>query len=622
DAGYVLFNVKSGGSAGESRWQEFTETDFLRRTPDLHMGSFDAVADTRSSYNLALGHRRLSIIDLSPAGHQPMANRKKTIWITYNGEIYNYQELRTGLIKKGYEFFSNTDTEVIIYLYKEFGEDCVKKLNGIFAFAIWDGRPGQNKLFLARDRCGAKPLYYTVAQNNFIFASEIKAILEVEGVSRKLNSAALVEYFTFQNTFGETTLFENIKLLDAGHTLTVQGENIIKKQYWDFEFTEEKDRGEKYYADRLQDIFKAAIKRQLMSDVPVGSYLSGGMDSGSITALAALNIPRLMTFTGGFDLTNVSGFEAHFDERRDAELMATTFKTEHYQMVIHAGDFEWALPRVVWHIEDLRVGMCYPSYYIARLASKFVKVVLGGAGGDEIFGGYPWRYRFAQKCKDHDEFNTNYYQYWQRLIKDQDKADFFTPEMMKSTSNYSSFDKFKSISDQTVSLKQPMKKAMYFEAKTFLHGLLVLEDKLSMAHSLESRVPLLDNELIDFMMAMPTKYLVNHDWAEKHWAGDENMAGKYIFKKSLTEVLPESIINKRKQGFSAPEQSWYKRQLTEYVEDILLDKLTLGRGYFQPKTIRKIVKEHMEDKVNHRLLIWSLLCFEWWQRIFIEGKKP
>jgi asparagine synthase (glutamine-hydrolysing) len=596
---------------------ELTAQDLSRSLPDLQTrGMSSAPSPAAKRYRLAFGHRRLAILDLTQSGHQPMANRARTVWITYNGEIYNYIELKKELSAKGYAFFSGTDTEVILHLYEEFGAACIERLNGMFAFAIWDDR--NQTLLLARDRYGIKPLYYAEVGGTLAFASEVKALLTLPGMQRAIHLPALLDYFTFQNTFGESTLFRGVKLLEPGHMLTVRGTRFQLRRYWDFDFQPQEDLSEARCRERLRFLLEDTIKRQLISDVPVGAYLSGGMDSGSITALASGQVPRLMTFTGGFDLTNVSGFEAGFDERKDAEVLSAQFKTEHYQMVFHAGDLEWALPRVIWAIEDLRVGMCYPYYYTARLASRFVKVVLAGAGGDEILAGYPWRYKVVEGMDSFEEFRARYYRYWNRLISDDRRAGFFTPEALRGAEGHEPSESFFQIAEGARSHHDPIRRALYLEAKTFLHGLLVVEDKLSMAHSLESRVPLLDHAIVDFVTKLPTRYLINYHW-NKNPEQDDNLAGKYLFRRAMEGLLPDQILLKRKQGFSAPERSWYQGPLMAYVKSILLDRRTLSRGFFQETAIRQVLDEHLAGKVNHRLLIWSLLSFEYWNRLFLDG---
>ncbi len=616
DAGCVLLAPLD--SAARPPWWELSTQDRSRDLPDLQLQGLgeERHSTATRAFRLALGHRRLSILDLSLAGHQPMSNRRGTVWITYNGEIYNHLELKKELIARGYEFFSSTDTEVLLYLYEEFGEAFVERLNGMFAFAIWDDR--HQCLLMGRDRYGIKPLYYTQVGGTLVFASEVKAILALRVVPRGVNVQALVDYFTFQNTFGASTLFKDIYLLEPGHVMRVTGKQVVRRQYWDFNFEPQEKLGEEQAKERLRFLLEDTVKRQLMGDVPVGAYLSGGMDSGSITALAVSSMPRMMTFTGGFDLTNVSGFEAGFDERKDAETLSALLKTEHYQMVFHAGDLEWALPRVIWAIEDLRVGMCYPYYYTARLASRFVKVVLSGTGGDEIFAGYPWRYRVASEAESEGAFLDRYYRYWNRLVSDERRGSFFAPDVLRAD-GHNPYESFRQVIDRAADLREVTRRAWYFEAKTFLHGLLVVEDKLSMAHSLESRVPLLDHAIVDFVTKLPTGYLVNHQWT-KNPMRDENLAGKYLFRRAMEGVLPDSILRKRKQGFSAPDQSWYQGPLMNYIKAILLDRRTLSRGFFQEGAIRLVLEEHLSGAVNHRLLIWSLLSFEFWNRLFVDGE--
>lgn len=613
DEGYVFFHVRNHPYKDESYWMEKgNNMPANRRQEDWFQ-----ILNHHDDINFALGHRRLAVIDLSSAAHQPMSNRANGIWVSYNGEIYNYRELRDELKTRRHHFFSQSDTEVIIHLYEEYGDKSFLMLNGIFSFALWDGRI--NRLYLVRDRYGAKPLYYSVQDNILSFASEIKAILEVEGVRPKLNIAALREYFTFQNTFGDTTLFDNINLLEPGHFLTIENDRIFKIRYWDFSYEEMDDRGEKYFIEQLHERLDEAVSRQLVSDVPVGSYLSGGLDSGSITALASKRIPRLMTFTGGFDVATAVSIEGQFDERQKAELLSRQFGTEHYQMVIHAGDLEWALPRVIWHSEDLRVGMSYPHYYLSQLASKFVKVVLAGPGGDETLGGYPWRYATFKNCRTADEFERAIYNYWSRLVPDPEFKNFFTSKMLSRFGSYSPRESLRKVLDEN-SFNNFFRKALYVDAKTFLHGILVIEDKLSMAHSLESRVPFLDNELVDFTTRIPSRYLLNDSWVETAKT-DINVSGKYILRRAMANILPREIIENRKQGFSPPDQSWYMQQLVRYIKNTILTEQSLDRGYFRREFIENMLEQHIAGKANHRLLIWSLLSFEWWNRIFLDGRR-
>ena len=582
---------------------------------------------------VGLGHRRLAIIDLSPAGHQPMANEAGDVVITYNGEIYNFQKLRVELEALGYHFHSRTDTEVVIHAYEEWGEACVDHFNGMFAFALFDRK--KQVVFLARDRYGVKPLYWYCRNGIFIFASEIKAILEHPQVSRGLSYPALNEYFTFQNIFSDLTLFEGVRLLPPGHVLTVslKGEpNPEPRPYWDFPVcTEPSKLSEQDSAERLYHLFVEAVTRQLVSDVPVGSYLSGGMDSGSITSIAVRHLPRLTTFTGGFDLTSATGLEFGFDERHNAEVLANLFKTEHYEVVMHAGDMEYVLPKLVWHLEDLRVGQCYPNYYVARLAGKFVKVVLSGAGGDELFGGYPWRYYRGMNSNGREEYLSRYYEFWQRLVPDGNKRKLFNDETTRQIGEHSTFDVFHDVFNRWPGSFNGngdyINASLYFELKTFLHGLLVVEDKLSMAHSLETRVPFLDDELVKFAMTIPAHYKLRNLGDTVHV--DENQPGKRllferetsdgkaILRQAMSRLIPREITERAKQGFSAPDASWFRGESIDYINRLLRDRKAMIYEYLTPEYVAATLDEHCSGRVNRRLLIWSFLSFEWWLRKFM-----
>jgi asparagine synthase (glutamine-hydrolysing) len=559
----------------------------------------DGVWTTR---NVGLANARLAILDLTEAGHQPMVGDGGRCVLAYNGELYNFRELASQLESAGHRFRSRSDTEVVLRAYEEWGHQCVERFNGMFAFAIWDAQ--RQELFIARDRFGIKPLYYARVSDRLLFASEIKALLAA-GLRVSVSPEALNEYFTFQNVYSDLTLFDGVRMLPAGHTLTVSTERMRVDRYWDLEFEPDESVSEEEWIEQIRAAFEAAVTRQIVSDVPVGSYLSGGMDSASIAAVAGRSIPRLMTFTGGFDLSSVEGIELVFDERADAELAADAFRTEHYEMVMHAGDMAWVLPELVWHLEDPRIGMCYQNHYIARLASKFVKVVLAGTGGDELFAGYPWRYSLIEDAGG--DFEQRYYDYWTRLVPDADKSSFFEPSVWSQLGAHAPRDVFRAMLEP-VDGQDPVAKALYFEAKTFLHGLLVVEDKVSMAHSLEARVPFLDNELVDIARRIPSRL--------KH----SDAGGKRLLRRAMEGLLPPELLAKKKQGFSPPDQSWYRGPTMDYIRMMLLDSRTLDRGWFQEPYIQKVLDEHTAGRVNHRLLIWSLLCFEWWNRLFVDGE--
>lgn len=589
---------------------------------------------------VGLGHRRLAIIDLSQAGLQPMGNATGDIIISYNGEIYNFQQLRVELQALGYQFHSKTDTEVIIYAYEAWGEQCVERFNGMFAFAIYDKREGVGgrggRLFLARDRFGVKPLYYYKNNDVFLFASEIKAMMQHPSFDKSVSYAALSEYFTFQNIFSDRTLFEGVHLLPPGSTLCVDpttGDVIKEHRYWDYDFSyDDFDLSPEETQEELYRLFEQAVTRQLISDVPVGSYLSGGMDSGSITAIASRHIPRTHTFTSGFDLSSASGMEMGFDERATSEVMSNLFKTEHYEHVMHAGDMEHVMPQLIWHLEDLRVGQSYPNYYIARLAGKFVKVVLSGSGGDELFAGYPWRYYRGIEAADTNEYYQGYYDYWQRLIPDEDRPQFFNAATYQHVKDYRPIDTFRSV----FARRQPsietsedvVNASLYFEISTFLHGLFVVEDKLSMAHSLETRVPFMDNDLVDFAMRIPPRYKLRDLEIAPYMDEDEvgklakyrrqgTSDGKIILRNAMKRLIPQDITQRKKQGFSAPDASWFRGESIDYVNNLLRNPRANIYEFFDPKYIHQTLDAHSSGKTNYRLRIWSLLSFEWWLRKFM-----
>lgn len=629
DAGYLFFHTGMRHNNRKiSFYQNLTDERF-KNIEDL-LPVIESQSAQRElhhhDYDLYMGHRRLSILDISYAGHQPMSDLSKNIWIVYNGEIYNFQELKAELEKLGHRFKSHTDTEVIIYAYIEWGIECIKKFNGMFAFSLYDNF--NKKSYLVRDRYGIKPLYYTLtADQTLIYASEIKSILEYKDYRSEIDKEALLEYFTFQNIFTNKTLHKDIHILEAGHYFEIDllTKNMDKIQYWDFDFSEQETvKDEREYIEELDRLFTQAVKRQLVADVKVGSYLSGGMDSGSITAIAAQNLPWLKTFTVGFDLNSASGMELSFDERAKSEYMSYKFKTEHYEMVLKSGDMERCMHDFAYHLEEPRVGQSYPNYYAAKLASKFVKVVLSGAGGDELFAGYPWRYYKATNNTGFNNYIDKYYDFWKRLIPNKDIANVFAP-ISEDTKNVWTRDIFASVFKTPKVGQTPeeyINHSLYFEAKTFLHGLLVVDDKLSMAHSLETRVPFLDNDLVDFAQKIPVKFKLNN--LNSVIKMDENEIGKLqktndgkmILRKAMSKYIPDDIHKAVKQGFSSPDNSWFKGESIEFVKAKLLNSDAAIYQYMDKTATQKLINEHLNGEQNRRLFIWSLLNFEEWSNIY------
>ena len=575
--------------------------------------------------NIGLGHRRLAIIDLSSAGHQPKVSADNRWVLSYNGEIYNYRELRADLEAEGLWFRSQTDTEVVLYALAHWGIKALLKFNGMFALALWDRK--EKSLLIARDRYGIKPLYYARQGNRFAFGSEQKAITAHPEFQKRLNKQALLEYFTFQNIFTNQTLLDDVYLLPAGHYAIFNGKKIQMSchQYWDYRFREpEHDVDKKEYLEELDRLFNQAVNRQLVGDVELGAYLSGGMDSGSITAIAAQQFPNLKSFTVGFDLSSASGLELAFDERATAESMSARFKTEHYEMVLKAGDMERCLPNLAWHLEEPRVGQSYPNYYAAKIASKFVKVVLAGSGGDELFGGYPWRYYRAANAQSFEEYIDHYYLYWQRLVSNTQLKQIFAPiwsEVEHVWTRDIFRDVFATHDNELNCAEDYINHSLYFEAKTFLHGLFMVEDKLSMAHSLENRVPFMDNDLVDFAMQCPVALKLNN-LAEVLWINENEPTskknihfqktsdGKQLLRDMMKSYIPDEITQAKKQGFSSPDASWFKGESIEFVRRRLLDSKAQICNVFDMNALHPLIEQHLTGKENKRLLIWSLLSIE------------
>lgn len=580
--------------------------------------------------NVGLGHRRLSIIDLSTAGNQPMMSTDRRWVLSYNGEIYNYRELRTELEAEGVCFRSKSDSEVVLYSLARWGTKALLRFNGMFALALWDRK--EEELLLARDRYGIKPLYYSDQHGRFAFGSEQKAIIAQPDFQRKLDKAALLEYFTFQNIFTDKTLLLNINLLPAGHFITLKSGEKTRlniHQYWDYRFQEpEKRVPRQEYMEELDRLFKQGVNRQLVSDTELGAYLSGGIDSCAITAIASQSYSDLKTFTCGFDLSSASGIELAFDERVKAEAMSAKFKTEHYEMVLKAGDMERCLPLVVRHLEEPRVGQSYPNYYAAKLTSKFVKVVLSGSGGDELFGGYPWRYYRAATAESFEDFVDMYYLYWQRLVDNRVLKSMFRP-IWNEVEHVSTRDIFRDVfTTHENDLKSPedyVNHSLYFEAKTFLPGLLNVEDKLSMAHGLESRVPFMDNDLVDFAMGCPVSLKLNNlaqalrinendSYNKKRSYFQKTRDGKQILRDVMAEYVPSHIVEAPKQGFSSPDASWFRGESIEFVKKKLLDSDAAIYTVLDREVVTSLIEEHMCGEQNRRLLIWSLLSIETWMQ--------
>jgi len=587
--------------------------------------------------NVGLGNRRLAIIDLSPAGHQPMSNEDRSIWLTLNGEIYNFPELRERLKKQGHRFFSNSDTETVVHLYEEHGIDCVKHLRGMFAFAIWDS--GNQRLFLARDRVGQKPLVYTIVDNSLIFGSEIKCILQDLSVRREVDLEAIHHYLTYQYVPSPRTAFRDIKKLPPGHILVCEKGRIKVERYWDLSYVPKVRMVEAEYGERILELLREATKMRLISDVPLGAFLSGGIDSSSVVAMMSqLSSEPVKTYSIGFE-------EQSFNELKYARIVAERFGTDHHEFIVKPNAIE-VLPKLIWHYnEPYADSSAIPTYYVAKVTRQHVTVALNGDGGDESFGGYE-RYvankladyyqripafiregaiaRLVKKLPESTErrdivrrfkrftaaipyTRERRYAQWMCQFDNDTKYQLYSPEFRERMARIDSIDLLVDIYSKA--------KAVDFADKTFYadvmaylpNDLLVKVDIASMAHSLEARSPYLDHRLMEFAAGIPPDLKL------------KGMTTKHILKKALANILPPEILRRGKMGFGVPIGRWLRHELKDLAHDILLDPKSVQRGYFDMGFVKKMLDEHVSGKVDHGYRIWALLNLELWHRMFIDS---
>lgn len=583
---------------------------------------------------IGLGHKRLSIIDLS-TGRQPISNEDGSIWIVFNGEIYNYQELRTELESTGHVFKTLTDTEVIIHAYEEYGADCLSKLRGMFAFAIWDN--SDRTLFLARDRVGIKPLYYSMTKEGLLFASELKALLKDQAVPRDLNFPAIDRFLTYMYLPGSDTLFKNIQKLLPGHAMLVRDGRITLWEYWDIQFVEEKNQADLLdLKAALADLLKESVRLHMISDVPVGFLLSGGVDSTALLSYAVHETgKRISTFTIGFE------GEQFADERPFARLAAQKFGTDHYEMTFGAQEFADFLPKYVWHMEE---PVCEPPavalYYVSRLASKHVKVLISGEGGDEAFAGYQnyrnllWLERLKKTCAGLNGAVASIFTILASLpplervrkyvpLLGVPLEDYYYSRTASPASFFNSAglelynDQFRSSISKSFSLdptttlfgktrrQSTLNKMLYVDTKTWLpDDLLVKADKITMANSVELRVPLLDHVVIEFAATLPANLKIR------------GLKTKYLLKRNFENEIPAKIIRRKKTGFPLPYDRWMMGELSGFVRDTLLDPRGFAREILETKQIENV----LGLGPGGRFLgpeAFSLIALEFWHRVFL-----
>ena len=589
------------------------------------------------SGQVGLGFRRLSIIDLS-GGHQPLSNEDGTIWIVFNGEIYNFRELRTWLTAKGHIFKTQSDTEVIVHLYEELGEACVDKLRGMFAFAIWDAR--QKALFLARDRVGIKPLYYWLDGKSLVFGSEIKAILADPEVRAEVAPEMVDRFLTFYYMPGEETLFCGIRKLQPGHWMLIKDGKVHIQQYWNLHFKPSSVRLQQA-EEELLSLLEESMQLHMISDVPVGFLLSGGVDSTAMLGLASGKTDfDISSYTIGFSDDGIT------DERPIARVAASLYGSTHHEMTIGAKEFADFLPRYVWHMEE---PVCEPPavalYYISKLAKNFVKVLISGEGGDEVFAGYPnyrsmlWLERlksiggpllngvlsaglgFFNGILGSDKlarylplFNVPFGSYYYSRTSspftffNSRATELYTSDFAQCSDKRRSLTPLKKLLAQNAA-NDPLNKMLYVDTKTWLRDdLLIKADKMTMANSIELRVPLLDHKLMEFAASLPGKYKVH------------GFTTKYLAKRALRKQVPREILDRKKTGFPVPYDQWMRRDLKDWLHEILLDRETTDRGYFQIATVRELLSENQESG-RYAKELFSLAVLELWHREFLK-KQP
>jgi asparagine synthase (glutamine-hydrolysing) len=582
---------------------------------------------------VGLGHRRLAIIDLSPAGHQPMANESGDLVITYNGEIYNFQELRVELEALGYHFHSRTDTEVVLHAYNEWGESCVDRFNGMFAFAILDRKT--QRLFLARDRLGVKPLYYYADAGKIVFASELKSILEYPGVPRDLDHEALGDFFSLNYIPSPRTPFKRILQVDPGHFMVWQDGKLKSKKYWDVHFENGNGRSlrEEQLIPELLELVKESVRKRLVADVPIGAFLSGGLDSSTVVHfMRQFATGPLKTFSVRFN-------EKSYDEGEYAWEMARLLETEHHEIFCSAEDMAALLLKSSWHADNLTADISnIPILLVARLAREHVKVVLSGDGGDEVFAGYPtyqadqlagyykrlpaWVRRrvvqplvhalpassaklsFDYKARKFIEgaalSPARAHYTWRTIFTSEEKHSLLTKEFAAAIKGRlpeetweQLFAAYPNISD--------MDKGFYSDYKTFLSGsILPKVDTMSMANSLEAREPLLDYELVEMMARVPASMKM------------KGLTTKYLFKKMMSTVLPKRVVYRKKAGFHTPLASWLRNDLRGLVEEILSEDNLVKTRMLNPVFVRQLKTEHFEGRANHSYKLWGLMNFSVW----------
>ena len=586
--------------------------------------------------NIGLGHQRLSIIDLSPAGHQPMFY--DDLIIVFNGEIYNFQEEREKLIEEGYKFKSKTDTEVILALYKKYGKDCLKYLRGMFAFAIWNKK--NKTLFCARDRFGKKPFKYYLDSKSFIFASELKAILTLKKIKREVDWKAISDYLTLQYAPHPKMGFKNIFKLPQAHYLEIKNGKIKIERYWDLNYSNKLDLTEREWCEKLENKLEEAVKLRMISDVPLGAFLSGGADSSAVVAMMSKYTSKVKTFSVGFR-------EKKYDELNFAKIVAKQYNTEHQELIIEPKDFNAGLiEKLVYQYEEPYADPSQlPTFLLAEFTKKYVTVALNGDGGDENFGGYdkyekhliakhlqllPLKNQFAELASFIDKniyssfllykaslfFKTlnqktwrrhlNYTHYFDTYIKE----DFYTDDFKNILRDHSSFEFFEKIVKNKNGLEY-LDQIFYLDFNSYVpDDVMVKVDIATMAHGLESRSPLLDYKFVELVAQIPGNLKIRKMGRER----------KYIFKKMLKKYLPDEILYRKKMGFGLPIDNWFRNNLKDYIENNILDGGSLSRKIMKENKLKELLNNHFDRKRDNSKKLWALMVLNLWYRKFFSAK--
>ena len=592
--------------------------------------------------NVGLGNRRLSILDLSEHGHQPMCNEDGTIWLTYNGEIYNHRDLRTELIQLGHRFSSQTDSEVLLHLYEEHGEDLLRHLNGMFAFVLWDSN--SRKLFAARDRLGIKPFFYYVGNDRFLFGSEIKAILCDADVEREVDLEALHHYLSFNYTPAPLTLFKGVRQLLPGQCLTISSNRVLISEYWDLEYDETTVKSTQNWERSLDELLERSVKRRLISDVPIGVWLSGGLDSSAITHyMAKLRPDGVDTFSIGFE-------EASYSELGYARLVARQHRTNHHERIVSSCDVRDVIPRLIEHAEEPTAdASMVPVFRIAELTKELgLKVILSGDGADELLAGYETyqAYYLARLYRALPEFarwsvidplverlpvsDTKYsfeskakrfvraarhpaevaHGFWRIVLNEEAKRFLYSTEVATQLKNIDTAEQTYGRYFARTNARRPLNRLLYVDTRFYLpNDMLVKVDRMSMAHSLEVRVPFLDHELVEFLATVPPSLKLR--WLHKK---------KYLLKRVMADKLPRKIVRRGKQGFVIPVGGWIRGELRSLVLDALSGESIQRIGLFRADAVNSMLKEHFSGRQDHGYAIWGLLTFALWWDWFIDRK--